>query len=144
MPQELESATQANDDISSTYWKSQLYISLWAAIFIGLIVFSGLFTVIGIPVMELLILPYAITAIPVFIGVIVAHFGFILDGRAIKKSETYDWRPWWWAYFIASWLTIAILVSPIYLYHRHQATGRPNKDDIRRKLSLKGTIIPWY
>lgn len=130
-------------DINPVCWKSQLYVTLWAvgavAAFVVDVVLRAAVGVSGA------IILYAVaTGVPAVIAFFVAHWGFIFDGRAVGKSFEHEWRPWWWAYFLGSWLTLVVVVAPIYLYRRHKKTGEPDWEDVRRKISLRGAIIPWH
>lgn len=130
---------KGSDEISDVFWKSQLYVSLWPLwllLYAPLIVMMEFFGGYA----ELAFLPLLI----VILAFISANFGLIFDGRAIKKSEAYSWRPWWYLYFLASFLVGVWFIAPIYLLRRRQKTGRPDFEDVKRKISLRGVFIPWH
>lgn len=130
----------SEDEIDDVYWKNQLYISLWIPWLILIGIGFGLAHIVQFGI-ELFV------GIPLFIvgiTIIGAHIGLIADGRAIKKSDQYEWRPLWPLYFFASMLIGPYFIVPIYLYRRSRKTGRPNRHDVRKKFSIKGIFIPWY
>lgn len=124
-------------EISDVYWKSQLYITLWP---LWLLLLAPFFILGRYTFIELAFIPFLI----IFLGILSAHFGLIFDGRGIKKSEQYSWRPLWYFYFIASFLVGVWFIAPIYLLRRRQKTGRPDIEDVKRKISLRGVFIPWH
>lgn len=138
-----ERAAPESEDINDTYWRSQLYIALWPLWFV-----PTLFAALGMGAISssFAIPPEALLVVfvPMVVGTVLAHLGLIFDGRAVKKSMKHDWRPWWWAYFLASLFVGVWFVAPIYLLRRRQKTGQPGLGDVKRKLSLRGILIPWH
>lgn len=126
------------------HWRTLLFVALWPLwmlwyipMGIGLLLEETMFSVLA-PV--LILAPVGLLLIAFLAGL----WGLVADARALKRHPDRGWSPWWPAYLVAALLVSVVFVAPVYVYRRWRKTGRPNRADVKRKLSLQGLVIPWY